>query len=73
MKLHDWVVFQGRIIETKNCKVSPLNLMFGEGFFETIKIANNTPEFLSQHLYRIKKSLNYFKIPFPKYNYKKLI
>lgn len=38
---------------------------FGKGAFETIKVVNKKPLFLSEHLSRLKLSLNFFEIDTP--------
>ena len=55
-----------KISETKDLKLSFENrgFLFGDGFFETIKVANNKIFNFKMHLNRIKKSLNLLCLDF---------
>ncbi|MDI6854703.1 MAG: aminotransferase class IV [Deltaproteobacteria bacterium] len=40
-------------------------LLYGDGFFETIRAENGSPWFLSEHLNRLRAAAEVFRIPFP--------
>lgn len=45
--------------------VSDRGLLYGDGFFETLKAENGRPWFLTEHLDRLEASARAFRIPFP--------
>lgn len=45
--------------------VNDRGLLYGDGFFETLKAEQGQPQFLAEHLNRLKASAQAFRIPFP--------
>ncbi len=64
----NYVWRNGRLepIETAKVPLSDLGVQYGFGFFETIRVANGTPEFLAAHIHRFNHSWKHlFKKPTP--------
>jgi branched-chain amino acid aminotransferase len=61
------VFFNGKIIAEKEISVGFRSRAFryADGLFETIRIINGKPVFLPNHIHRIKKGLELFKIAIP--------
>lgn len=45
--------------------VNDRGFLYGDGFFETLKAAEGRPQFLREHLARLRASARSFRIPFP--------
>ena len=63
------VNFNGDIINEKEFYITHNNryLLYGDGFFETIKILNGKPKFWNDHYFRIMGSLCMLRMPIPSY------
>lgn len=61
------VYFKGKIIDEKETSITFRSRAFryADGLFETIRIINGKPVFISNHIHRIKKGLESFKITLP--------
>ena len=63
-----WVYLNGEIVDSSEAKISPLDraFTFGEGVYEVIPSYNKNLFLFSEHLDRLKSSLEKTFIPFPK-------
>lgn len=61
------VYFKGKIIDEKETSITFRSRAFryADGLFETIRIINGKPVFIANHIHRIKKGLESFKITLP--------
>ncbi|MDT8308545.1 MAG: aminotransferase class IV [Bacteroidales bacterium] len=59
-----WTIFNGSITKENEVNLSCRNRIFnyGDGFFETIRIVNGKPVFITDHLERISKALHMLKL-----------
>ena len=63
-----WVYLNGEILDSSEAKISPLDraFTFGEGVYEVIPSYNKKLFLFSEHLSRLKSSLEKTFIPFLK-------
>ncbi len=63
------ICFNGKIIREKDFSINFNNrfFLYGDGFFETIKIVRGKPLFWDDHYYRIMGSLCMLRMPIPSY------
>ena len=63
-----WVYLNGEIVDSSEAKISPLDraFTFGEGVYEVIPSYNKNLFLFSEHLGRLKSSLEKTFIPIPK-------
>lgn len=54
----DWVYLNGQIVERRSAAVSPMDrgFLYGDGFFETLRVFGGTPFLLARHLARLVRS-----------------
>jgi branched-subunit amino acid aminotransferase/4-amino-4-deoxychorismate lyase len=66
MNFQPHVIFNGRLLDAGEARISPLGdgFMFGLGLFETIKVLNGRPVFFSDHFERLRRSAGELRLPF---------
>jgi branched-subunit amino acid aminotransferase/4-amino-4-deoxychorismate lyase len=64
----NYVSLNGAVMEGSQVRISPLGdgFMFGCGLFETVRVLQGRPVFLTQHLERLARSAEALGIPVPK-------
>ncbi|MFC1566767.1 aminotransferase class IV [bacterium] len=69
------IFIDGKIQKKENVKISPFidGVLYGKGFFETIRADKGHVYYLDEHIARLKKSLMCFKLKLPKYSFKSVI
>uniref|UniRef100_A0A7C3WMZ7 Aminotransferase class IV n=1 Tax=Desulfobacca acetoxidans TaxID=60893 RepID=A0A7C3WMZ7_9BACT len=67
MALEESVWLNDAMVPLSEGKVSVQDrgFLYGDGFFETIRAEQGKPQFLAEHLERLKASAQAFRIPFP--------
>jgi len=67
--------FEGKLLNENLIRISPFStgFQYGKGFFTTLKYQNRKVVYLPDHLSRLRNSLNYYKMLFPKYDFQKII
>jgi branched-chain amino acid aminotransferase/para-aminobenzoate synthetase component 1 len=63
----EFIWLNDELIPSSEARVSvhDRGLLYGDGFFETIRAENGLPWFLAEHLERLKSAAQAFRIPFP--------
>jgi len=66
MNYQSHVLFNGRLLDAGEARISPLSdgFMFGLGVFETIKVLNGRPVFFSDHFERLRRSVGELGLAF---------
>ena len=52
-------------LEKAVVSVNDRGFLYGDGFFETLRVEDGRPQFLQEHLARLRASARAFRIPFP--------
>jgi branched-chain amino acid aminotransferase/para-aminobenzoate synthetase component 1 len=52
-------------LERAAVSVNDRGFLYGDGFFETLRVEDGRPQFLQEHLARLRASASAFRIPFP--------
>lgn len=62
-----YVAINGRILPEEEACLSPLDrgFLYGDGLFETLRVAGKRVFFLDRHLARMREGARFLRIPFP--------
>lgn len=67
MEKTEFVWLNEKLVSLSQARVSvnDRGFLYGDGFFETLRAADGRPQFLKEHLARLRASGRAFRIPFP--------
>lgn len=60
------IYFNGHVTDGDKPLLSPLDVQYGQGLFETIKVTDGRPWFLKEHIERLANSCRAMDVPFDK-------